>query len=215
MIFMLNGRFSIEDIISSYTGHTDISSIEIINEFLKWGIITSSLPNPCSLQDEIKTNNLGITVHFPKISNINVIISMFLQKSRTKCVFYEDEIIGNEDINRNIYYENSNIGENKLTILRNKTGNDNVYLSKFAFATAVLTDEYDIVVNSDKKDWIDSERSIIINTWNYHHSRFEGSKIFEGDINISPNLAELVDNYVLATRSFEDIIHSIQGGQYS
>ena len=152
------------------------------------------------------------TVHFPKLSNINVMIAVLLGKMGVKAVFYENAAINEHDINQNIYYTADDIGKDIIAFLRNEIALGTVY---YAESTSNFDDfgDMDIVVNSDANDWINNERGITINTWNYRYTNFDDFKLFrtdDGRVTVSEELRPLVTAYVLAVRSIGDMLNSIR-----
>ena len=92
---------------------------------------------------------------------------------------------------------------------------DTVCFSDLDFNMNNLNEDTDIIVNSDSTDWVNIENCITINTWNYKNTHFDDFKLFNGKINISDNLKELVEGYILAVRSIDDMLYSVIGNLVS
>ena len=210
-IYMLNGRFTYENIINRNIGHTDIDSKNVLDELLCWGIIYE-LPidfNEKYVNAKNKLNNH--IVHFPKISNINIMIAVLLHKIHVKTIFYDNGIVAKNDIDRNIYYKCGDIGKNIITFVQDEMKIDTVCFADSDFNVDKLNNSIDIIVNSDVNDWINNENFITINTWNYKNTHFNGSNLFNDKINVSDNLKTLIEGYILAIRAVDDMLYSVIG----
>jgi len=193
IIFMFNGLFDIDDIKSPK-----------INEFFNHKLIEETEDFFPDHYTQAK-NLSGYTVHFPMISNINIMIATLLQKLKVKSVFYNDGIITQNDMNSNIYFEHDDIGKSVSTVLRN------INFVSYPFEETVLKENIDIIVNSDCTNWVNSDKCIVINTWNYKYIQFDNFKLFGDKVAISDDLKTLIENYSLAIRAIDDMIYSIQG----
>ncbi|MCL2442646.1 MAG: hypothetical protein FWD13_04180 [Treponema sp.] len=208
-LYMLNGLFTIKQITSSYIGLCGIDAEKLLGDLTKWEIIHEISNGSRYIQAKEKLRNK--TVHFPLISNINVMIAVLLQKMRVKTVFYENKTITQNDVIQNIYYNDNNIGKDIISFLQNELKIDTVFHADTDFNIDLLNEDIDIIVNSDSTDWINAENHIVINTWNYHNSHFKDFKLFNGKINVSDELKPLIEGYILATRSVDDILYSVIG----
>jgi len=214
---MFNGFFNAEDINSTNFGHMDIEAGKIIKSILNYGIACDSdIAQSSSVsQDRFFTaqNRLrDYTVHFPKISNINVMIAVLLQKLCVKCVFYNDDFISFDDVARNIYYRHKDIGKSVLSVLIEDMGASGIYVEPSSFDKNQLNKNKNILVNSDFSDWIDYDACIVINTWNYVNARFEDFPLFNQKIDVSDDLKQLIDGYILAIRSIDDMVYNVKSG---
>ena len=215
VIFMINGQFSINDITSRNIGHMDIDSKKILDELLDLGIVreySMDLPSKYIPVNDILENYI---VHFPKMTNINVMIAVLLQKLRVRSFFYESGVITQNDVAQNIYYKPNDIGKNIIAFLQNEMKINTVDLFDSPLDIETLKDEKDIVVNSNVTNWVDPENGIVINTWNYLNAHFEDFQLFNGKLDVSDDLKELIDGYVLAVRSTYEMLYSVKEGQFS
>ena len=216
VMYMLNCQFSIEDIITRNTGHTDIDSKKVLDELVDWGVIHEIPRTPSNRYIQAGDKLCDYIVHFPRMSNVNVMIAVLLQKLQVKSIFYENGEITQNDIAQNIYYKFEDIGKNIIAFLQNEMKINTVEFSNLPLDIEALKGEQDIVVNSNATDWIDTENCITINTWNYQDTHSEDFRLFRyGKLNVSDDLKKLVDEYLLAVRSIDDMLYSIIGGQFS
>ena len=210
LIYMLNGQFTIEHIETSSVGHTDLNSKEILDDFFRWGIIHEI---PVVSGDKCiqgKNKLCGYTVHFPKISNINITLAMFLQKICVKSCFYDNKTISQCDVNQNIYINSNDIGKNIVSFLRDEMKIDTIEFSPSILNEENLCENCDIVVNSDVTDWINSENCIIINAWDYYNAQSDDSRFIQKDCAVE-NMKALMDEYLMAIRTVDDIAYSVAG----
>ena len=194
-IFMFNGRFDVDAI-----------QHDKVKEFLGHGLLEESKLSFSENYNKIKQlSSYSYTAHFPLISNINIMIAIFLQKLKVRSIFYSDRIIDSQDIENNIYYNLDDIGKYSSEIL------ENINFVSYDFKESDLKYDTDIIINSDYTDWINSDKCIVINTWNYKHTQFDNFKLFTDNAIISDNLKQLIENYKLAVQAVNDIIYSING----
>ncbi|MCL2054745.1 MAG: hypothetical protein FWG90_09990 [Oscillospiraceae bacterium] len=131
----------------------------------------------------------GCTVHFPKTSNVNMMIVALLQKMRVKCIFYEYATISH--------------------------GNDRVVLAGSGFSAVHLKRETDIVVNSGADNWENYENCITINTWEYKDKPLIDSELFVNRDELSAKLKNHDEDLFLAVQAVGDIYNSVVGGTFS
>jgi hypothetical protein len=195
LFYMLNGQFSIWNIIAGSTDpekaisgiirHLDISpkeTLQLFDEFIKRNIVYEFFPDekindryihaPSTLSKYI--------AHFPKMSNINITIAIVLQKIGVKSIFYDNNVITENDVNANIYFKSGDTGKNIIPLIQDKMKIGTVFYVDTDFNIKQLNKNTNIIVNSDSTDWIDAENHIVINTWNYRNARFEDFKLFNG-----------------------------------
>ena len=217
ILFMFNGFFTSHDISSSNFGHKGIDSNNIIRILIDYGIVSEFAINPSIAEGN---NRFFIaqkclqryTVHFHQVSNVNIMLAMLLQKLQTNCVFYTDSLIDKRNISGNIYFECSDIGKPLSTILVNKIGAKNIQFDSFFDKCTLLGDAH-IFVNSDPLNWVDSEKYIVINAWDYDNSYFEDSCLFNAPtIDVSGDLRQLIKDYISAVRAIDDMVYSIMSG---
>lgn len=107
-------------------------------------------------------------------------LSVFLHRFHIESIFYENGIIEKDDIRRNIYYSQDDIGVDIFSYLHNKMKIDTIRLSSSPLNMENLTNSNSVIVNSDFSSWIDAECCITINTWNYRNAGFVGFQLFNG-----------------------------------
>lgn len=211
LIYMLSGKFGLEHIMDRNIGSMDIDSRKVLDELLNWELVntTSDGYNDRYIQakDELKNH----TIHFPKMTNKNIMIAVLLQKIHVKTVFYDNKTITKSDVNLNIYFEVNDIGKNVISFIQDEMKVDTVSLASSNFCVDNLKEDIDIIVNSDATNWINIENCITINTWNYRNTRFDDFKLFNDKITVSDNLQPLIEGYILAIRSIDDMIYSVIG----
>lgn len=221
VIYMFNGFFNADDIKFSNFGHKDINSEKIIKAVLDYGIVSDYDVSQYStaIKDRFYTAQNRMreyTVHFPQISNINVMIAVLLQKLCVKCVFYKDDFINSDDVSQNIYYKHKDIGKSFISVLKEEIGTQGIYFESSSFDMDKLNENKDIIVNSDYSNWIDSDKCIVINTWNYSKISFEDFRLFNyKKIDISDDLKPLTNGYILAIRSIDDMVYNLRSGSIS
>ena len=93
VIFMLNGQFTMDEITAGNIGHMDIDSKTVLDELFNWGIVCESSKNFQNRYYQAKDKLGSYIVHFPIMSNANVMIAVLLQKLRVKSVFHENGVI--------------------------------------------------------------------------------------------------------------------------
>lgn len=216
ILFMFNGLFTSSDILSSSLGHKDIESKKIVDTMFEYGIISES--ETAEADSESRKRFLtaqkrlqDYTVHFRQVSNVNITIAMLLQKLNVTCVFYEDATISDVDSNENIYFERVDVGSAVSSVLKARQG-----VSNIIFKTSNeynLNGDNHVLISSDPLNWTDSESAIVINTWNYSKSQFLDFMVFnEKDCDVSNDLKPLIEGYVCAFRSVDDIVYHILNG---
>ena len=211
LLYMLNGFHAVEHIVRMSVGHANLDSGKIIGELTRLGIVHEYQFDAGNKYVQAKDMLIKYTVHFPKISNVNMMIAVLLQKLRVQSVFYENGTISQNDTSENIYYKDDDVGKDIRSFMQEELGADTVRFTNSDFASAELYEDANIIVNSDLGDWINSENLIVINTWNYKNAQFEDFSLFNGKIKISDNLKPLVGSYILAIRSVDDMLYSIGG----
>ncbi|WP_461256475.1 hypothetical protein [Treponema sp. R80B11-R83G3] len=216
VLYMFNGFFNATDIVSTNFGHKDIEANKIIEAVFNYGIVSDLDIDKSSMENQellsiAQSQMQEYTAHFPRLSNINIMIAVLLQKLRVKCVFYNDSAIGADDMYQNIYYQHDDIGKSVSLTLK-EMGASNIYFEPFLFDKCKLSEDKIILVNSDSVNWVDSDKYIVINTWNYNKIHFEDFKLFNyKNIDVSDDLKPLIEGFILSTRSIEDMIYSIKG----
>jgi hypothetical protein len=214
IFFMLNGFFTASDITSSNFRHKDIDSSEIIDAMLNYGLITDFETGVGNSDRFIvaKSKLHEYTVHFRQISNVNTMIAMLLQKLQVRCVFYNDDVISPECASRNIYFDRSDAGRYISSVLKDRLGASNISFEN-TFNESYLFGDLHILVSSDSLNWIDSDRHIVINTWSYANTQFNDFSLFnKKDIDISDGLKFMVEGYISAVRSIDDMVYQINSG---
>jgi len=212
MIFMLAGQYSTDHITTVNVGHTDIDSKEVLNMLSNWGIVRQISTGLCDALSQARDKLGGYTAHFPIMSNINIMIAVLLQKMHIKSIFYDcTTTIAEKDVNRNIYYKVGDVGKNIASFIKNEMRIDTIHFADSNFNVSNLNKNVDIIINSDVTNWFNIEGYIVINTWNYKNVQFDHIKLFNKETDISEDLKELVDEYILATRSIVDMQYSVIG----
>jgi hypothetical protein len=138
-------------------------------------------------------------------------IAVLLQKLHVKSVFYNSATITKMDISQNIYYKSNDAGKDVATFIKNEMKIDTIYFAGSCFDVNNLNENVDIVVNSDVTNWFNIENYIVINTWNYKNVHFDRLNLLHCKTDISDNLKELIDGYILATSSIVDMQYSVMG----
>ena len=207
VLYLLNGHFTVEQITNF-----DSASKEVLDKLSILGLVIEQSADFNNNYIHAKNKLINYAVHFPKMTNINIMMAVLLQKLRVKTIFYESNTITQDDINQNIYFNFNDVGKATISFLQDENKVDTVCFSDCAFNLNDLNKNIDIVVNSDVSDWVDSESCITINTWHYSNTYFDDFSIFNCKVNISDNLKALVEGYILAIRSVDDILHSVAGG---
>ena len=214
LICMFNGQFNIEHIINRNVVHMDIDLKRVLNMFINWGIIHESFTDFNNKYIQAKDKLSNYIVHFPRMSNINIMIAVLLYKMRVKTIFYENGIITKNDVYKNIYYKFDDIEKDIGSFIQYELKIDTVSFLDSGFNSNNLNENIDIIVNSDVIDWASNGNGITINTWNYKHTHFNDFKIFNEKINLTNDINMLVEDYILAVRSVDDMLYSITGALF-
>ena len=214
MMYMLNGQFTVEHIKTGSINQKDIESEKALDELLNMGVVHESSTDFDARYTKAKDKLCKYVVHFPRMSNIGVMIAVLLQKMHVKTVFYENREITQSDVTQNIYFTPADIGKNIGSVIQDEMKADVITFVDSAFDKGNLNENVDIVVNADATNWISNGDGITINTWNYKHIKFNDFKLFNGNkgrINVSDDLKPLFDGYILAIRSVDDMLYSVTG----
>jgi len=210
LIYMLNGQFTVEHITMGKCGRMDIDSHAVIDKLLDMEIIHEAASDNAHAICQLSK----YTAHFPKMSNVNVMIAALLQKMGVRAIFYENGAITRDDVNKNIYYKLEDVGKDIVSFMKDEMSISTVCVTDDNFNPDRLDEDIDIVVNSDASDWANEGDCITINTWNYGHMNFNDfnlSKAKKDRVNVSDDLKPLIDGYILAVRSVDDMLYSVAG----
>jgi hypothetical protein len=162
---------------------------------------------------EYANNGLrGHIAHFPIVSNANVMTAVLLQYLDVKCVFYADDTINEGDIIQNAYYEADDDGKLVSYVLNGRMSLSNIQFVSDAFEKDKVEDGSSVIVNSDSSNWIDSDKCIVLNTWNYENSCFEDFTLLNGAMDIPNDLKQLIEGYVIAIRTVDDMAYCLKDG---
>jgi len=208
-IYLLSGHFTTEQIISKSLTLRDLKANQLIDDFFSKKLIFE-----CGITDNehsINAKKLSkYTVHFPKLTNINIMIAILLQKNNVNSVFYEKKTISSSDVVENIYFYNNDIDKDIGTALKYDIGIKTITLSESDFTIDILNPVNDIIVNSNTDDWIEANDFIIINTWNYQKYFFSNfDNLFEAEY-IDYSFKTALDGFILSTRAIDDMIFSVK-----
>ena len=97
LIHMLNGHFTAEHIIGDSVWSAGSDSKKVLDELLSWKILRELPENSNSRYTQAKGRLSDYVAHFPRISNVNVMMAVLLRKLRVRAVFYEDKAITQDD----------------------------------------------------------------------------------------------------------------------
>ncbi|MCL2304527.1 MAG: hypothetical protein FWC43_04210 [Planctomycetaceae bacterium] len=187
---------------------------KVVDEFLSWGII-QELSDTEDQYTLSKGKLAKYTVHLPRVDNTGIMTAVLLQEMRVKVILYENRIVTQNDVEENIYFKSDDVGKDVISVIQDNNCDNPIQFSPFGFNSSDLNENSDIIVNSDKHNWINDERLITINTWNYKNAHFENFRLFNDRIDVSDDLKKLVDGYILAVRSIDDMLYSIMKGRFN
>lgn len=217
-LFLFNGLHKREDVerIMALEWGTQKSK-SYIQEFIDWKIIEeSAVTKYCVKQNGI--DFLGLLsksrVYLDETSNLSLLVAALLcQIGVNEICFSSDKSIDIEDIQKNLFLSEKDIGKNFSDVVRNIDYNDKTKI----IYNSTYPDDFakdDVVVHFSQNRMEDQNSYLLINAWDYKSIANYGFELFRGNINISSEIQAMVLEYLWAVRIYEDILFSIGNGTY-